>query len=60
MPRKQRFKPSRKPKPIPTNEHPGLSRQDAGAVAHNENMPGREPVQLPVADSPVERSVQPG
>jgi len=60
MPRKQRFKPSRKPKPIPTNEAAGLGHQDAGAVAHHENLPMRESVQPPIADSPVERSVQSG
>jgi hypothetical protein len=60
MPRKQRFKPSRKPKPIPTNEDAAMGHQETGPVAHNENAAIRESVQLPVADSPIERSAQSG
>jgi len=36
MPRKQRFKPSRKPKPIPQNEEPMTVRQPSSASAHGE------------------------
>jgi hypothetical protein len=35
MPRKQRFKPSRKPKPTPQNEDALTVRQPDGASAHN-------------------------
>jgi hypothetical protein len=34
MPRKQRFKPSRKPKPIPQNEEPMSVRQPSSAPTH--------------------------
>jgi hypothetical protein len=42
MPRKQRFKPSRKPKPSPQSEAPAIG-HDAratgqGATAHNDNV----------------------
>jgi hypothetical protein len=42
MPRKQRFKPSRKPKPVPQNDDVTLGRQEAGSIAHNENAPMHE------------------
>jgi hypothetical protein len=42
MPRKQRFKPSRKPKPIP-NEEGSAERQPNAAPAHNDNTDLREP-----------------
>jgi hypothetical protein len=42
MPRKQRFKPSRKPKPILQNDDAVIARQDAGATALNENAPPRD------------------
>jgi len=37
MPRKQRFKPSRKPKPIPQNEEPMTVRQPSSAQAHGDS-----------------------
>lgn len=37
MPRKQRFKPSRKPKPIPQNEDALIGRQPSSAPSNNEN-----------------------
>jgi len=42
MPRKQRFKPSRKPKPTPQTEDSTLERQSSGAPAHNDNVDIRE------------------
>jgi hypothetical protein len=42
MPRKQRFKPSRKPKPNPSNEDATTGRQESSSPAHNENAPPRE------------------
>jgi hypothetical protein len=36
MPRKQRFKPSRKPKPIPQNEEPMTVRQPSSAQEHGD------------------------
>jgi len=44
MPRKQRFKPSRKPKPNPSNEHGTIERLDSGSSAQNENTSARESV----------------
>ena len=37
MPRKQRFKPSRKPKPIPQGEDAVIGRQPSSAPAYNDN-----------------------
>jgi hypothetical protein len=51
MPRKQRFKPSRKPKPIPVNEDAALGHQDKAASVPNEKAPIRESSQSPEADS---------
>lgn len=41
MPRKQRFKPSRKPKPIP-NEETSAERQPSSAPVYNDNADLRE------------------
>lgn len=43
MPRKQRFKPSRKPKPMTPNEDAAMGRPDTGSLVQNENTPAREP-----------------
>ncbi|HEY0991084.1 MAG TPA: hypothetical protein VGD80_28725 [Kofleriaceae bacterium] len=42
MPRKQRFKPSRKPKPVPSNEDAMMGRQESNSPPHNDNAPARE------------------
>jgi hypothetical protein len=42
MPRKQRFKPSRKPKPTPPTEDALNGRQTNNARAHNDNVDARE------------------
>ena len=52
MPRKQRFKPSRKPKPAP-NEEP-MNRQPNGATAHNDNAAAREEPQGREPDPSIE------
>ncbi len=39
MPRKQRFKPSRKPKPSPPNEDAMMGRPTGNEVVHNDNVP---------------------
>jgi hypothetical protein len=60
MPRKQRFKPSRKPKPIPQSEDSTLERQSSGAPAHNDNVDMRDappmrndvPMDEPDAEAP--------
>jgi hypothetical protein len=41
MPRKQRFKPSRKPKPIPQSEEAMTGATPNSAQAHNDNAPAR-------------------
>ena len=41
MPRKQRFKPSRKPKPIQPNEEPMIERAPNSAQVHNDNVDAR-------------------
>jgi hypothetical protein len=41
MPRKQRFKPSRKPKPIPQNEEAMNGATPNNAQAHNDNVASR-------------------
>ncbi len=41
MPRKQRFKPSRKPKPITQAEEPMIERAPSSAQAGNENVDAR-------------------
>jgi hypothetical protein len=46
MPRKQRFKPSRKPKPNPPNEDAMIGHQANGASAHNDNIDMREMPQV--------------
>ena len=47
MPRKQRFKPSRKPKPIPPNNDAGMGRSITSTSAEN--------VHIPEQDKPPER-----
>jgi hypothetical protein len=42
MPRKQRFKPSRKPKPTPPTEEALNSHQTSSARPHNDNVDARE------------------
>jgi hypothetical protein len=42
MPRKQRFKPSRKPKPTPPNEDALNGRSTSSARPHNDNVDTRE------------------
>jgi hypothetical protein len=42
MPRKQRFKPSRKPKPTPPSEEALNGRQTNSARPHNDNVDARE------------------
>ena len=51
MPRKQRFKPSRKPKPIPPSDDATMSRQEGGSAVQNENTPARENTPVREADS---------
>jgi hypothetical protein len=60
MPRKQRFKPSRKPKPVPVNEDAVLSHHENGGLVHGEKSPMRESVQSPADDSNAEGSSQSG
>lgn len=50
MPRKQRFKPSRKPKPIPVNEDAALGHEDKTALIPNEKAPMRESAHSPGGD----------
>ena len=42
MPRKQRFKPSRKPKPIPANEDTGMGRPITSTPAETVHNPEQE------------------
>jgi hypothetical protein len=42
MPRKQRFKPSRKPKPVLPNEDAAMGRKESSSLADNDNAPARE------------------
>jgi hypothetical protein len=42
MPRKQRFKPSRKPKPVIPNDDATVGRPDSGSAVHNDNASTRE------------------
>lgn len=60
MPRKQRFKPSRKPKPMIPNENAAMDRSDGGSAAHNENTPVRESLQVQHPDSLSRTSTQSG
>ena len=46
MPRKQRFKPSRKPKPTPPSDDAQNGRQTNSARPHNDNVDARD---VPVA-----------
>lgn len=41
MPRKQRFKPSRKPKPVAQNEEPMIERAPSSAQAQNDSIGSR-------------------
>jgi hypothetical protein len=50
MPRKQRFKPSRKPKPIPQNEDALIGRQPSSAPSGNDNRADNE--NIGVRDTP--------
>jgi hypothetical protein len=47
MPRKQRFKPSRKPKPVPVNEDAALGHQDRTSLVSNEKSPMRDSLPPP-------------
>jgi len=49
MPRKQRFKPSRKPKPTPQSEDALTVRQPDGASAHNSSTEDADARDLPPA-----------
>jgi hypothetical protein len=60
MPRKQRFKPSRKPKPIPLSEDNALGQLERGVIAHNENVPGSEAPQSPMAGTGTDHRAQAG
>lgn len=50
MPRKQRFKPSRKPKPIPQNEDALIGRQPSSAPSNDANNADND--NLGVRDTP--------
>jgi len=54
MPRKQRFKPSRKPKPIPQAEEPMIERAPNSAQVHNDNVDARAATSSSEASSTVE------
>jgi len=54
MPRKQRFKPSRKPKPIPPNEDALTGRQPSSVRPTSDNADARESPQERDDDSIVE------
>jgi hypothetical protein len=43
MPRKQRFKPSRKPKSTPQTEEAAPGRTSNGVQVHNDNVDARSP-----------------
>jgi hypothetical protein len=58
MPRKQRFKPSRKPKPVPVNEDAALGHQDG--VGLSERAPMRESAQSPTDDPSADGRSQSG
>lgn len=58
MPRKQRFKPSRKPKPMPMNEDAALGHPDG--VQLSEKAPMREPAREPTEESTTESGSQSG
>jgi hypothetical protein len=45
MPRKQRFKPSRKPKPTPPSEDAGMGRPITSTPADIAHTPGQEKLQ---------------
>jgi hypothetical protein len=53
MPRKQRFKPSRKPKPIP---NPEIGNRPEG---HQEGVPVEPDVRAPAAGEPIEKTGSP-
>ena len=57
MPRKQRFKPSRKPKPVPPKEDAVMGQQE-GSVVNNDNAPPRETP--PLRDVNSVSGVEPG
>ena len=57
MPRKQRFKPSRKPKPIPPNEDAEMGRPTTGTSTEDVHVPGQERTQE--RDAPSVSGIQP-
>jgi hypothetical protein len=59
MPRKQRFKPSRKPKPTPPNDEAQNPRQSSSARPHNDNVDARESPPKRDDDSQVEPDLDP-
>jgi len=60
MPRKQRFKPSRKPKPATPNEDANTGRPEGGSLAHNDNTPARESLPMREVNSLSGGDTQPG